>query len=735
MDWHAHIEAVFAREQAAGRMTHHEVKVLHHRLNMLAFNMTVADQSGEMPRAVAAFWMLHRQRERSGRYPKAPPGEQAHAARWWTLAVAAGLLRESEESIAFVDDALREYFCLCYCQAHPLDAWLLRLATRESFSAVWRRWAGQDPTLAERLMALLLGNRRSQGMMYAAVALRYLDDPQIVDRLIAALGNTSVGVRVRAALALGALADPRAIEPLVAQLEREPHVVSVPMIEALGRFGEPALPALIRLLHHPDWVLGRASGKALGSTGSPQAAELLIPFLGGARMSSDSYTDQAIEGLGRLGKVAVPALIVALKDDRSGVRRHAAILLGDTHDARAAQPLLDALKREAASVPQGRVSALQYPSISSNCLWIGDALVTLRNPQALDLLIDALKEQHEVVRAYVVRALGEMQDERAVEPLLAMIDDDAPVVRWEAADALGKFRDAHQKTIESWIKLLSDSNAQVRLQTARALGNLGNTQAVEPLIQALSDQDRRVRERVIEALGVLRDRRAVGPLVSALADPEKDVRAAAARALGRLGDRQALEALIQALSDHEGQVRQDAADALGKLGVADAVEPLIQALADGMLQVRFKAAFALSKLGNRLAVDLLLEMLKAQGLNTPEEAIWVLGKLGSKRAVEPLLSLLNGELTGSLRPLHVQRAAMFTLGELGDPRAVEPLIGLIKAGHPDNCHTAAHALARMGTRQALEALQQVQQDASLTRAAAVAVREAIAQLRKRFKEG
>ena len=71
----------------------------------------------------------------------------------------------------------------------------------------------------------------------------------------------------------------------------------------------------------------------------------------------------------------------------------------------------------------------------------------------------------------------------------------------------------------------------VRWYTARALGEIKDPRAVEPLIAALKDTDKDVRQAAAEALGKIGDPRAVEPLIAALKDAEWHVRKAAAKAL------------------------------------------------------------------------------------------------------------------------------------------------------------------------------------------------------------
>jgi hypothetical protein len=127
---------------------------------------------------------------------------------------------------------------------------------------------------------------------------------------------------------------------------------------------------------------------------------------------------------------------------------------------------------------------------------------------------------------------------------------------------------------------LKDEGADVRCGAAEALGKLGDARAVEPLIACLEELDWAVRNSAAIALGNLRDARAVEPLIACLKAQDARVRASAAIALGNLGDARAAEPLIACLKDKDAGGRSSAAIALGNLGDARAVSELVDALPD-----------------------------------------------------------------------------------------------------------------------------------------------------------
>jgi HEAT repeat protein len=202
------------------------------------------------------------------------------------------------------------------------------------------------------------------------------------------------------------------------------------------------------------------------------------------------------------------------------------------------------------------------------------------------------------VRAKAAWALGEIGDNRAVEPLIKALENDSDSgVRLEVALVLGIIDDP--RAVEPLIRALeNDSDSYVRILAVGALGNIGDKRAVEPLIRALeNDLYSDVRKPAAVVLGKIGGKRAMEPLIKALEnDSVSSVRRHAADALGEIGDKCAMEPLIKALeNDSDSDVRGLAADALGMLGDKCVVEPLIKALEnDSDSDVRESAAVALA---------------------------------------------------------------------------------------------------------------------------------------------
>ena len=268
-------------------------------------------------------------------------------------------------------------------------------------------------------------------------------------------------------------------------------------------------------------------------------------------------------GIGRQGRdtnnIAVPALVVALKDSDVEVRRAAVNSLSNLEDPRAVPGLIDVLKDSDAEVRAGAARALG----------------NLEDKRAVPGLVGLLKDGNKDVRASALSALHSMPESVPDEAILGAIGDSDPEVR-EAAIGLALNRiqssedDENAKPdpryVNAFARLLADPSADTRQQAAEALGASHLSEAPSGLLAAAKDKNADVRQAVASALGQIGDARAVPTLKEMLQDQSADVRECAVSALGEIRDRTALEALVGALKSSDPAVRRSAAEALGQRG-------------------------------------------------------------------------------------------------------------------------------------------------------------------------
>ncbi|MEA1930778.1 MAG: HEAT repeat domain-containing protein [Euryarchaeota archaeon] len=107
------------------------------------------------------------------------------------------------------------------------------------------------------------------------------------------------------------------------------------------------------------------------------------------------------------------------------------------------------------------------------------------------------------------------------------------------------------EAVETLIEYVdADSDPTLQKVTFRALGEIGDEEAIQPLANKLLMDNDNVRPQAARALGLLGDTRAIKPLSETLkADEDSNVRAQAAWALRQIGTKRALEAVVDHGSD------------------------------------------------------------------------------------------------------------------------------------------------------------------------------------------
>ena len=154
-----------------------------------------------------------------------------------------------------------------------------------------------------------------------------------------------------------------------------------------------------------------------------------------------------------------------------------------------------------------------------------------------------------------------------------------------------------EERLHRYLSMLGSGDLNERWRAADALGELGDSRAVQPLIEALEDGYVDVRWKAAKALGLIDGREPVLPLIRSLEDDSPWVRMGAAWALGKIGDPRAVEPLIRLLDDTKPRVRRMAAWALGRIGNPRAREPLLRLLGDADRDVRVAGRQALDEIG------------------------------------------------------------------------------------------------------------------------------------------
>ncbi|NER81598.1 MAG: HEAT repeat domain-containing protein [Leptolyngbya sp. SIO1D8] len=213
------------------------------------------------------------------------------------------------------------------------------------------------------------------------------------------------------------------------------------------------------------------------------------------------------ETLGDIGESATPFLVEALQQHQNVVvRRAAAKTLTLIADPAAVPPLLEAFLNDKDTVVKGSSAGALARTGEAAAPCLLDILASPDHPQdikghaawalafmgaeAEDYLYQALNSDSLDVRCAVIGALGhvaqEKSDEKACRLLVAALTDPEPLIRTEAAAALGQIN--YPPALPHLILAIKDTDLDVRKATINSLGKIGDPQAMETLQTALNDE-------------------------------------------------------------------------------------------------------------------------------------------------------------------------------------------------------------------------------------------------------
>ncbi|MDX1661077.1 MAG: HEAT repeat domain-containing protein [Gemmatimonadota bacterium] len=304
----------------------------------------------------------------------------------------------------------------------------------------------------------------------------------------------------------------------------------------------------------------------------------------------------------------------------------------------------------------------------------------------LPAMVAALADQSPEVRETVARALGAVDDPRAVEALLRALRDDPDAdVRRVAAWALGEIESG--RAVSGLVRAVrEDAHWEVRKMAAWALGEIESPEGVVGLRAAIADDHAEVRETAVWALGEIEDPAAVPALIDALRGGEPEIRRKAAWALGEIESPSAVDALVAALGDGDTEVRRQAAWALGEIEDPRAVAGLTGALDDSDRKTRLMAVWALGEMDLQSAPRALIEAAGDGDAEVREKVAWALGEIEDPAAVPALRRLLDDSNA------KVRKYAIWALTEIEAPASYEALVELLRDEDPEVRKAAARAL-------------------------------------------
>jgi bilin biosynthesis protein len=259
--------------------------------------------------------------------------------------------------------------------------------------------------------------------------------------------------------------DEQLLRQMVECLGDSRGVVRLRFAEMLGEIGAPATPVLLEALaDHPNVVVRRAAAKTLTLIAPPEA----VPNLVHALLNDEDTVvkGSSVGALARIGEAAVLSLLEILRSPElpESTKGHAAWALAFI-GSEAKEYLYREIESDSAEVRGAVVGAI--------------AKVAQENPDeqpAFELLLNALTDSSENVRAEAASAVGNLAYRPAIPHLLELLAHPQGETRKSAALSLMKIGD--RSAIDSLsAAALRETESHVKIAIELAISQLSKKPA------------------------------------------------------------------------------------------------------------------------------------------------------------------------------------------------------------------------------------------------------------------
>jgi HEAT repeat protein len=405
-------------------------------------------------------------------------------------------------------------------QGKPLADWIAQLQDKDAGTRVkaaqalghMRRFDAVPPQAVLLALAKALKDKDETVRFVASESLKGWGE-QSVPVLVEALKDEDVKVRRIAASTLGerelhyrsAESAMSAVSALGDALRSDKDTeVRTEGAGALGRLGKPsesrsaevtrsAVSALSdALLKDRDADVRRAAAYALGQIGEPGVPALLTAMKSkdaDSRSMIISVLHHGLQDVDPRRKV-VPAVAEYLKDEDAGVRRDAAMFLGDAWNAGGGAALPDLLRASKAEDKGGEAAREALQKIHKAPRSAAPELLTL------------LKDPEPRIRLKAAEVLCDLEegDKECLAVLVELVKRRDPQIREDAARLLYRYGWAAKDAVPALIEIVRN-DPQARPAAIGALGAIGpEAKAAIPALKAAGQEDKRVEGFVKEAL-------------------------------------------------------------------------------------------------------------------------------------------------------------------------------------------------------------------------------------------
>ncbi len=330
-----------------------------------------------------------------------------------------------------------------------------------------------------------------------------------------------------------------------------------------------------------------------------------------------------------LGEMAIEPLLMMLQDDslEPEVQWLVGKVLGEFRSPLVATGLAQCLLQHPDSelaeialralIQIGNVAISQLTALlKTNKLAAVTALAQIRHSPAITPLLTVVNDPDPQVRYLAIEALSSFHDSQVPPLLIQKLTDVSAAVRRAAVIGLGLRADLHAELqlVTKLQPLLLDLNLGVRTATAIALGRFGDELAAQALFNCYQQPacPEALQRQIVRCLGWIDRPFALQYLQAIITTSSLAVIPEVIRSLGQSRELLAIKILTDYLQilppDYPAQIKQEIACSLGNFPKTVAVEEVIKLLADSNEQVRWHAIYCLKQFDRTIVSDRLQQL-------------------------------------------------------------------------------------------------------------------------------
>jgi len=339
-----------------------------------------------------------------------------------------------------------------------------------------------------------------------------VDDENTVKQIIACLDDESILVKETAQWILEHIGE-SAFEPLFQKL-MESSSDNERIINILSRISPDKIDALLQLLETTQDIQKLSYLiQLIGQLRDPQSIECLLPFL---NHNSRHIITHTVEALINIGELTIEPLFEKLEQ-------------GSISPTNEMMPLF--IRHKSASVPQ---------------------------------LIAMLQSSNNSLRIFAARALGVIEDRRAIEPCITGLKDSNIYFVEACARALSAF--TNKLIIKPLTDCIMDSNYPiVKSNAIDALAGVLDSKAALQLLQNFTEASLTVKKRLLQLASYYPSPEAEELLQQALLIDDDECKMIALQGLRKIGTEKSIECVRDAIIKENPYISDEARSALKEI--------------------------------------------------------------------------------------------------------------------------------------------------------------------------